>query len=313
MWLFFTILGFLTFHALAQGMQVPNNGLSARVRPVIGILSIPVDSSSDDVNYSRIDNSYVRWLESAGAMVVPIFFNETESHIEAQFHTLSGVLFTGGPDKPTDFNRYFQTATNLYNLSVKYGMPLWGTCLGFQTISDIAGGGVDVLSDYDAEDLELPLQLTEQATSSKLFGNMPSEYLALFTDANYTTNWHHYGVSPQTFAQQLEGSSEGSEGGLRALSVNADRGGLLFVSSLEHSFAPIFATQFHPEANAHDRDHEVVNHSTAAVHAMQYLAAFFVEQARALGLGPGDVAGDNMSPFTDIETFPLEGTKYILA
>lgn len=298
---------FAAVAAVVMGNVSGSGELSSRSRPVIGILSIPTDAASDSVDYSRIDNSYVRWLEGAGAMVVPIYFNESASHVEEQFLTLNGVLFTGGPDKPTDFDRYFETATLLYNLALKLGMPLWGTCLGFQTISDIAAGGQeDILSDYDAYDMELPLHLTIEArATSRLFGpSMPSDIRLLFTDANYTTNWHHYGVSPETFTQQV------GPAGFRALSINADKQGALFVSALEHETAPMYAVQFHPEANAHDRDHETVDHSSAAVQAMQYLASFFVQEARSKGLGPGDVGEDT---FDNIETYPLEGTKYIFA
>jgi gamma-glutamyl hydrolase len=126
---------FLYFNLLNSTNPLPNN-----VRPVIGILTQPPIASSDGINLSLIDSSYVKWLESGGAMVVPILFNETSDNIELQFHKLNGVLFTGGPSKPTDFNRYFQTENLLYNLCLKYNQPLWGTCLGFQSISDIIAG-----------------------------------------------------------------------------------------------------------------------------------------------------------------------------
>lgn len=101
--------------------------LSSDTRPVIGILTLPPDSASDGNNFSRVDSSYVRWLEGAGAMVTPILFNDTDANTETLFHRLSGVLFTGGPDKPTDFKRYFAKAQYLHSLAVQYGMPLWGT------------------------------------------------------------------------------------------------------------------------------------------------------------------------------------------
>lgn len=101
--------------------------LPSDIRPVIGILTIPPDSASDGENFSRVDSSYVRWLQGAGAMVTPILFNDTDSNTEILFHKLSGILFTGGPDKPTDFKRYFSKAQYLHSLAVQYGMPLWGT------------------------------------------------------------------------------------------------------------------------------------------------------------------------------------------
>ena len=177
---------------------------------------------------------------------------------------------------------------------------MWGTCLGFQTISDIVAGGVDVLSDFDSTEMELPLQFSEYANeSSRMFSDAPSDIVALFTDHSFTTNWHHYGISPETFETVL------APGGLKLISSNVDINDKPFVSTMEHMSAPIYAVQWHVEANAYDREHDIVDHSEDAVRAMQYLGRFFVSEARAKGLGPGDI-GTNECRFTaDIDTYPL--------
>ena len=66
------------------------------------------------------------------------------------------------------------TSPSLSRLSSSSYIPLWGTCLGLETISSIvAPGGEDaVLSDFDAEQLSLPLKFTEQADESRLYGEV---------------------------------------------------------------------------------------------------------------------------------------------
>jgi gamma-glutamyl hydrolase len=49
-------------------------------RPIIGILSQPGDPAPE--GYSYIAASYVKWVESAGARVIPIEFDLTDSEIE---------------------------------------------------------------------------------------------------------------------------------------------------------------------------------------------------------------------------------------
>jgi gamma-glutamyl hydrolase len=49
-------------------------------RPIIGILSEPGDPAPE--GYSYIAASYVKWVESAGARVIPIEFDLTDSEIE---------------------------------------------------------------------------------------------------------------------------------------------------------------------------------------------------------------------------------------
>ena len=70
---------------------------------------------------ARPSRRYVKWLEQAGAAVVPILYNSTPPTLEAQFETLNGVLFTGGPKRPTDFPRYLAAASKLLALALADG------------------------------------------------------------------------------------------------------------------------------------------------------------------------------------------------
>lgn len=46
---------------------------AATDRPVIGILTLPSDLKDfSSASYSYIPTSYVKWIEAAGAMVIPI-------------------------------------------------------------------------------------------------------------------------------------------------------------------------------------------------------------------------------------------------
>ena len=74
---------------------------------------------------------------------------------------------------------------------------------------------------------------------------------------------------------------------------------------MEHATAPIYATQWHPEANLYSRDHDmVINHSAEAINVMQYFTNFFVNEARLHGMGPGDVAANDLTKL-DIEYYPI--------
>lgn len=276
--------------------------LASNLQPVIGVLTIPSSPEDDAMNYSTVDSSYVKFLQGGGAVVVPILFNATEDELSAQLAQLSGIFFTGGPAKPTSFPRYFSTASLLMEQSRRLGMPLWGTCLGFQTISDISAGGEDILDNFDSEDMSLGLNPTSDAENSRLLGSAPPDILDLLLSSNFTTNWHMYGVTPATFSTSVAPS------GMIALSTNQDRAGKSFVSTLEHEELPIYAVQWHPEANSYDRDHISVDHSPDAVRVMQYIANFFVTEARDKGLGPGDV---NVSKV--IDDYPINSGRFVFS
>ncbi|RZC74194.1 hypothetical protein C5167_049676 [Papaver somniferum] len=69
-------------------------------RPVIGILTHPGDGASgrlnNDKNASYIAASYVKFIESAGARVIPLIYNEPEEILYEKLNLVNGVLFTGG-------------------------------------------------------------------------------------------------------------------------------------------------------------------------------------------------------------------------
>ena len=67
-------------------------------RPIIGILAqecqpyFPVEICST----SYIAASYVKYIESAGARVVPVLINQPEEYYRIIFNSTNGILFPGG-------------------------------------------------------------------------------------------------------------------------------------------------------------------------------------------------------------------------
>jgi len=222
---------------------------------------------------SYVDSSYKLWLESAGARVVPIRYDLPEDKVRALFSKVNAVLFTGGPAKPLEAPApYFQTATLLYDLVAGHpDVPLWGTCLGLQTISCIAAGGVDVLGDYPLENYAYPLDFTPAAATSKMFGDLTSAARADF-EHNVTTNWHHFGVPPIRMASTA----------LVPLATNVALNGETFVSALEGRGAlNVFAVQFHPESvQWQAASGGVPAKSAEALRSAAVLARVLVERAR---------------------------------
>lgn len=214
---------------------------------------------------------------------------------------------------------YFRSAKYLYERVVnddaagKWTPPLWGTCLGFETIccaaiTNVSSDGTyncdNVLSGgYDSMGLPLPLNLTDEAPTSRFLGtgtfgetssspvkslstSLSSTTLSYLTSTAATPNFHEYGVNPANFSKFL------SPKGLVALSVNTDRHGKPFVSTLEHKTAPITAVQWHPEAYTLPPDHEGWTNGTwhgkeairrndpLFISAMLDVSRYFVQQCR---------------------------------
>jgi len=232
---------------------------------------------------------YVKWLEAAGARVVPIRYDLSTEELVALAKSVNGVLFTGGGPSLLPGSAYLAAAKTLFDTVVaqnKAGIhiPLWGTCAGFQTTSVIVAGTDSVLvPGFDSEDYSIPLDFTPAAPNSVLFGPAHDSpalgvYATLATK-NVTANLHHSGIAPESFASNPNLASF-----FNVLSTNQGRQGKTFVSTAEGKDHPVFITQWHPERPQFEFNHGSVDlgldHSPAGLFAMQYMANAFVLETR---------------------------------
>ncbi|KAM1902109.1 hypothetical protein EV1_030668 [Malus domestica] len=86
-------------------------------RPVIGILSHPGDGASGRLSNaataSYIAASYVKFVESAGARVIPLIYNEPPDVLFQKLDLVNGVLFTGGWAKS---GLYYDVAERIFKV-----------------------------------------------------------------------------------------------------------------------------------------------------------------------------------------------------
>ena len=179
-------------------------------RPVIGVLTQPTDCDGS-FNLSTWGNSYlvasyVKWVESAGARVVPVPWNATADELKVFFQQTNGLLFPGGGTSVSAKSNttYRQTGVTLFELAKAANQagdvyPLWGTCLGFEELMDLSVSPLEVLKRTTGTDpLLAPLALSADAASSRLLGGTAGEACrATLSSQNATINLHHMGaVSP---------------------------------------------------------------------------------------------------------------------
>ena len=98
-------------------------------RPIIGILDQDYDTKN-----TYIAASYVKWVESAGARAVPLFYNKwSTSTMEGMLKNLNGVILPGGGQSLT--TKYRSQLDTVFNYAKKANdngiyFPVWGTCQG---------------------------------------------------------------------------------------------------------------------------------------------------------------------------------------
>jgi len=244
-------------------------------------LSEPILDS--DLSTAEISASYVKWVEQGGARVAVIPFDATVDHLKDLFQSVNGLLLTGGDNTLAPETQYFQTASHLWELAKEANLkgdyfPVWGTCQGFQLMCILAAEDQSVLlhDKYDSWNIAMPLTLTENANASRLLSGAPSVVISALTEQSSTQNLHHNGVLPETFA-----SSKKLNDVFVLLSVNVDRKGKSFGSTIEGREFPFYATQWHPERNQFEWGvEETLCKTSDAIQSMQYLSDFFVLESR---------------------------------
>lgn len=259
-------------------------------RPIIGVLSQGIPHNLDPIlpqshNFSSyIAASYVKYLEMAGARVVPVIVGKEKAYYEGLFSSLNGLLLPGG-DTDLLTSNYARTAHYMFDLAKKANLegdvfPLWGTCQGFEMLAILSRGWRHSLTDCRSEPQLLPLIPLDGWQNSRLYGQAPSEVLSHLTTLPITLNFHTRCLTMENFTRY------DLENFWTPLSINTDLDGLDFISSMEAKQYPFFATQFHPEKSPFEwTDHipdldDDISHSREAVNTAYYMAQFFVNYAR---------------------------------
>ncbi|CAH1115294.1 unnamed protein product [Psylliodes chrysocephalus] len=249
---------------------------SATDAPIIGILAQATDSYDAD---TYIAASYVKFVESAGGRVLPIWINQPADYYERVVSYTNGVLFPGGDSSFETPGGYGETARTIYQLAQAANdqgrfFPIWGTCLGFEVLP-FAELGKDITVNCSIPDDSYTLDFAGDFRKSKLYDNLPSDLLKILLTKNVTYNAHSYCLTEKTLRDN------GLDMDWHILTTNTDTNGLKFISSMENVRYPFYGIQFHPEKNGFEfKDNQGFAHSSDSVRVMWYFSNFFISLAR---------------------------------
>ncbi|PON72773.1 Peptidase C26, gamma-glutamyl hydrolase [Parasponia andersonii] len=251
-------------------------------RPIIGILSHPGDGASGRLSNatgaSYIAASYVKFIESAGARVIPLIYNEPLEVLYQKLELVNGVLFTGGWAKR---GLYFEVAQKIFQRVLEKNdagdhFPLYAICLGFEILSMAISKDRNILESFSASDAATTLEFTSNVNiEGTVFQRFPPDLLKkLGTDCLVMQN-HRYGISPERFRENSELSSF-----FNILTTCTDEDDKVYVSTVQGRYYPVTGFQWHPEKNAFEWGLTRIPHSEDAIQVTQHAANFLVSEAR---------------------------------
>jgi len=251
------------------------------LRPVIGIVTEPTSPSLAKYGNSFISAGYVKFVEMAGARVVPIPHNATAQELQDLVSQLNGALIPGGA-VTLKGSSFYATVKFLVQYSISAAahgetFPIHATCLGFEAVGIVVDDdNFALLESFDADDITMNLDFAPDAMQSKMFSNAPAKVVDILANQDVTMNNHVWGIGVPSFQSKSRLTDF-----FTLISTNVDRKGKPFVSTMEGKKAPIFATQFHPEKPMFEWPvKSAIDHSSDSIYANQYFANFFVDQAR---------------------------------
>ena len=221
-------------------------------------------------------SSFVKFLEGAGARIVPLVPSMNETYTLATLKKLNGVFLPGGDGDYETYARFLYAKVLELNDNGTY-IPIWGTCMGFEQLANFTAHNGDPNEKFYLTHRSLPLQFIQDPRDSQMFGSMSDEAF-LFENHNYTYNGHNWGIPPEKFV---------TDPGLAAMftataiSVMPDGDGRQFVTAMEGKRYPVFGTLFHPEmASQLFIDNYGANHEWLSIKLNRQFSDQFVYFAR---------------------------------
>jgi len=260
-------------------------GLVKSVSPVFGIISQPVVGKK----VSFIVASYVKWLESAGARVIPLRWGSPECELDFLLSRISGLVLPGGSAGTDPTRGLGKFANGVFQKALARRIPIWGTCQGHEQIMRFVATGAgeeNPVGRFPSHGQLLPLMFTAEASQALIYNFLPRDVKANLGALNLTINLHEFGIGVSTFQQSKALSSN-----VTLIATSKDVKGNEFVAMTQHKHHPIVTIQFHIEKNAFefqqsydgdDNSGSAMAHGPDGVLAGQQLAAWLVGEARKL-------------------------------
>ena len=249
----------------------------SNTKPIFGILSLPepINDNSTLLNES-IDGAYINWLESAGALVVPLHIWYSQEELKEILDQINGVLLQGSFRLLNFSSKWEINARYIFNYTLENHLPIFGICFGFRLLNLFMSKNNSCMirmRNHGNHKIEFINNITRK---SSLFSLFKEKDFKSFEENNTTVFIHRFGITPEMFYNE-----KNLVDNYILTSFSYDLNGVKFIDSIENDEFHIYGTQFHPEKTPFLRMKKYKrNHDDDSIRRSQLLALKVVDFGR---------------------------------
>ena len=259
----------------------------------IGIVTAPYISDKDTYITSYMAASYVKWMESAGALVIPLQFDLPKPVLLGLLKQLNGIVLIGGginnaqTHKHEQFMVYQETMQYILNYvnsqnNVGNYYPIWCICMSFELAAIFKATG-NILKKQKNVGYHL-IKDGKYGDGTIQWSNSPSKIKNIFTrkeiqemnKAATVYYAHSYAIKHDShLASELQKLAH-----ITATSKSEED--VRYVAMFEMKNQPIYGVQFHPEKVPFEyvNDGLRIPKTDIAIKFSTKLARFFINECK---------------------------------
>lgn len=226
-------------------------GFEANDRPIIGVLVQEISQVFDMMYPGQYDTyiaaSYVKWVESGGARVVPIWTGRSKDYYKKLMMKINGVLLPGGNVDKNEKDGYAEAAEHIVEIATELNkkkdyFPIFGIGLGMDFMLFLTNDGQEVAVDCRLEALTVSLVLGKKGAKQSALYNSSSDHVKRMMTSHPVSVLN----SKKCYTKENFEKSKLDKFWI-PFSYNYDQKGTMIVTSVEHSVFPFYGTLFHSE------------------------------------------------------------------
>ena len=256
--------------------------LNYPIFPTILTLSIPI-SEGDTNSKSRVENNYVRWLQSSGADLISVHPWTKNEDIDFLLKKVNGVLLQGNPYKLDVQSNYYKKSKYIYEKVIEMND------LGTKMPIIILGDDIPLICSIISEDnlsINTELKYTIHEPSKINLFNVPEKTIilnefekddmnALEKEYILPNNLNRI-ISVKNFLSDFHFSQK-----FNVIATSKTKNGKEYVSIAEGKKYPIIMISFHPEYIVFEKNQDfIIPETLHSIYTSRFIGNSFVFYGR---------------------------------